>query len=96
MPCRREGEGPHLPPLPEALNRCAPDALAISVTRSVMNYAVRPDKVMWQEGTDYSPLLRRSNRLPLHRPRRQPVDQMALQKAEQHRHRDRAQDDAGR
>ncbi len=28
--------------------------------------------------------------------RGEPVDQMALQKAEQHRHRDRAQNDAGR
>jgi hypothetical protein len=32
----------------------------------------------------------------LHRARGQPVDQMALQQAEQHRHGDRAQDDAGR
>jgi hypothetical protein len=23
VPCGREGEGPHLPPLPEALNRAA-------------------------------------------------------------------------
>ena len=33
---------------------------------------------------------------PLHRPRRQPVNQMPLQEREQYRHRHRAQNDAGR